>query len=164
MHCTIYACIDIDKQSSYSLALMSRVKAFNTLGDYRSLRHHFTQCVWPDYWSWILSSTSYIMNSWSHNQSYSIPPYKYIHRSFSVYCMVGKFERELNLTVPYGTCRQYIVSLPVLYFSSFLLKLLTTCQKVILYCMVGNFGGVQIFVSFVCYSYPWKITEFQLYN
>ena len=48
VHCTIYACIDIDKQSLYSLALMSRVKVFNTLGDYRSLHHHFMQCVWPD--------------------------------------------------------------------------------------------------------------------
>ena len=83
VHCTIYDCIDIDKQSSYSLALMSQVKAFNTLGDYRSLCHHFMQCVWPDYWSWILSSTSYIMNScyyilwfylrWITGLSFSIP-------------------------------------------------------------------------------------------
>ena len=35
MHCTIYDCINIDKQSLYSLALMPQVKVFNTLGDYR---------------------------------------------------------------------------------------------------------------------------------
>ena len=33
VHCTIYACIDIDKRSSYLLALMSQVKAFNTLSN-----------------------------------------------------------------------------------------------------------------------------------
>ena len=49
MHSTIYACVDIDKQSSHSLVLMLQVKAFDTFGDHRSLRHHFTQCVWPDY-------------------------------------------------------------------------------------------------------------------
>ena len=49
VHCIIYACIDIDKHSSYSLALMSQVKAFDTLGDYRLLRYHFTQWVWPDH-------------------------------------------------------------------------------------------------------------------
>ena len=48
VHCTIYACTDIDKRSSHSLVLMSQVKAVNTIGDYRSLRHHFTQCVWSD--------------------------------------------------------------------------------------------------------------------
>ena len=63
VHCTIYACIDINEQSSYSLALMLQVKAFNILGNYRLWRHHFTQCVWPDYWSWILSLPSFIMNS-----------------------------------------------------------------------------------------------------
>ena len=46
MHCT---CIDIDKQSSYLLALMAQVKLFDNIGDYRSLRHHFTHCVWPEY-------------------------------------------------------------------------------------------------------------------
>ena len=33
VHCTISACIYIDKQSSYSLAFISQVKEFDTLGD-----------------------------------------------------------------------------------------------------------------------------------
>ena len=50
VHCTIYAyidtvCIGIDKRSSHALAFMSQVKVFNTLGDYRLLRHHFTQYI-----------------------------------------------------------------------------------------------------------------------
>ena len=49
VHCNIYGYIDIDKQGSYVLAFMTQVKVFNTLGDYKSLHHHFTQCIWPDY-------------------------------------------------------------------------------------------------------------------
>ena len=58
VHCTIYGCISIDKQRSYMLAFMSQAKTLDMLGAYRLLRHHLTQCAWPDYWSWILSLPS----------------------------------------------------------------------------------------------------------
>ena len=56
-------CVGINKQSLYAFAFMLKVKVFNTLGDYRLLHHHFTQCVWPDYWSWMLPPFSSLLYS-----------------------------------------------------------------------------------------------------
>ena len=41
--------VSINRGHSYMLAFMTQAKTLDMLGAYRSLRHHFMQCAWPDY-------------------------------------------------------------------------------------------------------------------